>query len=129
MDEAGLAKAEAIRKAYAQAKEMKEEGVPGDMIEDAIKTKLIESGMTPAAAVLICSNLPGVRPELEDKTDAGRKSMFMGAGLVVLGILITWVSELFALKKGALYYIIALGPIFAGLGMFVKGVFDYKRQL
>lgn len=129
MDEASIAKAEAIRKAYAQAKEMKEEGVPGDMIEDAIKIKLIESGIEPAAAVLICSNLPGVRPELKDNTDAGRKSMIMGAVLVVLGIIITWVSEFFAIKKGGAYYIITLGPIFAGLGMFVKGVFDYKSQL
>ena len=129
MDEAGLAKAEAIRKAYAQAREMKEEGVPGDMIEDAIKIKLIESGMTPAAAVLICGNLPGVRPEVKDNTDNGKKSMAAGAGLVLLGSIITWIGEIFSLKKGALYYIIALGPIFAGLGMFVKGVFDYKRQL
>lgn len=129
MDEASLAKAEAIRNAYAQAKEMKEEGVPGDMIEDAIKEKLIESGMEPAAAVMICSNLPGVRVEPEDKTDAGKKSMIIGGVLVMLGIIITWVSGLFAIKKGGLYYIIALGPIFAGLGMFVKGVFDYKSRL
>lgn len=129
MDEASSAKAEAIRKAYAQAKEMKEEGVPGDMIEDAIKKKLIESGMEPAAAVLICGNLPGVRPEPKGNPDAGRKNMIMGTGLVMLGIIITWISELFSIEKGVLYYIIALGPIFAGLGMFVKGVFDYKSRL
>ena len=129
MDEVSMAKAEAIRSAYAQAKEMKEEGVPGDMIEDAIKKKLIESGMEPAAAVLICGNLPGVRPELKDNSNAGRKSMIIGAGLVALGIFITWGSELFAIKKGGLYYIIALGPIFAGFGMFVKGVFDYRSRL
>ncbi|MCK4993698.1 MAG: hypothetical protein KAS13_01455 [Candidatus Omnitrophica bacterium] len=129
MDEVSLAKAEAIRKAYAQAKEMKEEGVPGDMIEDAIKIKLIESGIEPAAAVLICSNLPGVRPELKDNMDAGRKSMIMGAVLVVLGLIIAWISELFIVKKGVLYYVIALGPIFAGMGIFVKGVFDYKSRL
>lgn len=129
MDEASMAKAEAIRRAYAQAKEMKDEGVPGDMIEDAIKKKLIESGLTPAAAVMICSNLPGVRPEEKDKTEQGRKNMIIGTGLIVFGILITWVSNFFAIKKGSGYYIIALGPIFTGLGMFVKGAFDYKGRL
>ena len=129
MDEASIAKAEAIRRAYAQAKEMKEEGVPSDMIEDAIKKKLIESGLEPAAAILICSNLPGVRPEPEDKTDVSRKNMIIGGALIALGTLFTWVSEFFAIKKGGAYYIIALGPIFAGMGMFVKGVFDYKSRL
>ena len=123
-----MAKAEAIHKAYAQAKEMKEEGVPGDMIEDAIKKKLIESGMELVAAAMICSNLPGVRPEPEDNSTQGRKNMIIGAGLIGFGILITWLSMVFAIKKSGGYYIITLGLIFTGLGMFVKGVFDYKKQ-
>ncbi len=128
MEEASAVKAEAIRRAYAQAKEMKEEGVPGDMIEDTIKRKLIESGLKPAAAAMICSNLPGVRPEPEDGFAQGRKNMVIGAGLIVFGILFTWLSEFFNIKKGGGYYIIALGLIFMGLGMFVKGVFDYKNR-
>ncbi|MCG2710821.1 MAG: hypothetical protein L6416_00570 [Candidatus Omnitrophica bacterium] len=129
MEEAGMAKAEAIRRAYTQAKEMRAEGVPADIIEDAIKKKLIESGLEPAAAVIICGNLPGVRPEPEDDSAQGRKNIIIGAGLIVFGILVTWVSGFFAIKKGWGYYVITLGPIFAGLGMFVKDVFDYKSRL
>ncbi len=126
MEDAAMAKAEAIRRAYAQAKEMQEEGVPGDMIEDTIKKKLIECGLKPAAAVIICSNLPGVRPNPEDGSAQARKNMIIGTGLILSGILVSWGSEFFALKKGGLYYIIALGPVFAGLGMFVKGALGCK---
>ena len=126
MDEKNDAKAEAIRKAYAEAREMKEEGVPPDMIEDTIKKKLIESGLEPAAAVMICGNLPGVRPEPKDNSAKGKKNMLVGAGLLIFGIAVSWLSELMAIQKGGGYYIIALGPIFAGIGMLVKGAFDYK---
>jgi len=100
MDAASMAKAEAVRRAYAQAKKMQEEGVPADMIEDTLKRKLIDSGLEPAAAVMICANLPGVRPRPGDNSERARKDVIIGAGLIVFGILVTWVSEFFAVKKG-----------------------------
>ena len=128
MDAASMAKAEAVRRAYAQAKKMQEEGVPADMIEDTLKRKLIDSGLEPAAAVMICANLPGVRPRPGDNSERARKDVIIGAGLIVFGILVPWVSEFFAVKKGGGYYIVALGPIFAGLGMLSKGALDYKKR-
>lgn len=122
-------KSQAIREAYSEAKSMKDDGVPGPMIEDAIKKKLISSGLTPEAAVVICSNLPGVREESADNSSRGKRDMFVGAGLFIFGVLITWVSEAFGIKKGAGYYVIALGPMITGIGAFIKGFFDYKSQL
>ena len=126
MDDASKEKSEIIRKVYAEARQMKEEGVPPDMIQDAMKKKLVESGFEPAAAVMICSNLPGVRPEPKDDAAKGKKSMLIGAGLILLGVLVSWGSELLAIKRGGGYYVIALGLIFTGLGFFIKGAFDYK---
>ena len=129
MTEQDPAKGEAVRQAYAQAAEMKAEGVPGPLIQETIEKNLIEKGFTATAASMIVSNLPGVRQEAEDSPKTGKKNMIIGVALFVFGVLATWITEAMAIKKGGGYYIIAIGPMLGGLGLFVKGFFDYKSEI
>lgn len=128
MAEENMSKAQAVKLAYAEASDMKKDGVPPDIIEDTIKKKLVASGFAPEAAAMICSNLPGVRQEIKDSSEQGKKNMTIGLGLFVFGVAVTWISETLNVEKGFGYYIIALGPMLVGLGIFIKGFFDYKSQ-
>ncbi|MFH1460090.1 MAG: hypothetical protein ABIG64_06955 [Candidatus Omnitrophota bacterium] len=128
MNEADLAKGEAVRNVYKEAAEMKAEGVPAEIIKDVMQKKLTEKGLPQAAAVMICDNLPGVKPERDDYPHAGKKNMIIGGVLFCCGVLVTWISEAMAIKRGGAYYVIAIGPMLTGLGIFVKGFFDYKAD-
>jgi len=121
-------KGQIVKEIYRKAEQMKTEGVPAEFIEDAMKKELIEKGFKPQAAVMIVGNLPGVRKEPVQYSDHGKKTMIAGCVLFCLGVLVTWVSEVMAIKKGGGYYIIAIGPMLTGIGIFVKGFFDYRSQ-
>ena len=109
MNEEDTQRIDAIRKAYEEAAQMRAE-------------------VSSQAAAIICTNLPGVRQEIKDCSGKAKKNMILGAGLLAFGILVTWISAFLDIQKGSWYYIIALGPIFAGLGFFVEGAFDFLNQ-
>jgi len=126
MAEKNISKAQVVKLAYAEASDLKKDGVPPDIIEDTIKKELVASGFTLQAAAMICSNLPGVRQEPKDTSKKGKNNMILGVALFVFGAAVTWISGTLMLEKGAVYYILALAPMLSGLGIFIKGVFDYK---
>jgi hypothetical protein len=63
----------------------------------------------------------------EAKVVRARRYMWIGAALAVIGALITVITIAAAASGGGIY-IVAYGPLLAGLGLFLTGLVDYRRN-
>jgi hypothetical protein len=127
--EQDLKKAAAVRQAYAEAIQMKKDGVSQSVIRETIEKKLIDRGLNKAAASIIAENLPGVHQERAGGSRSGKQNVMMGSGLLFAGILVTIIADAAALPKGGWYYFTFLGMMFAGIGFLINGVVGYKSEL
>ncbi len=120
-------KAQAIRQAYAQARQMKNAGAPREMIQSVIEKKLIEQGFNEKASALIAGNLPEVSIEGKDSPEIKKRNMIIGSGLFFSGFIISIILESISWDLGLGYYVVSYVPMIAGIGLVIKGFIDYKR--
>ena len=128
MGEQDSLQAIAVRKAYAQAVQMKSEGVPGQVIRETIEKKLIAGGLNAAAASIIAANVPGVRAVSAGRDKSAQKNIIIGGSLIVGGVLLTFLADAGIVPKNVVYYGGVLGLIIGGIVFFGKMLFDHKSD-
>ncbi|MDD5745903.1 MAG: hypothetical protein PHO30_01430 [Candidatus Omnitrophica bacterium] len=120
--------ASVVRQAYAQALQMKSEGVPATVIRETIEKKLIAGGLNAAAASILAENVPGARAFSSVQRAGTRRNVLIGGAGIVAGIMLTFFADAGVVSKNLFYYCGVLGLIIAGMVFFIKALFDYKSD-
>ena len=55
--------------------------------------------------------------------------LYGGIGLIAGSVIASWIVPMLGVEKTSVFYLLSVGVLFAGLGVCIKGFFDYKAEL
>lgn len=85
---------------------------------DEVKSALVEKGLEPEVAATIVTEIAEVHRKA--KKEAGKRNMMWGAGIAVLGIIVT--AATYSAASGGGSYVVAWGAIVFGGFRFFRGL-------